>query len=404
MHSYEEALARVLENTGPVGSETVSLTDAAGRVLAGPVFADRDLPPFHRSERDGWAVRAGDLPGSGAGLSWNGAVIYAGDDSSTPLAAGGCVKIMTGAPLPEGADAVVMVEKSRVDGSSVVLEEGRIRPGLHVHPMGVDAARGERLIDPGAPLTPAEIAVAASVGAAEVTVTRPVRVAIITTGDELVPVDQLPSRSQIRGCNGPALRSIIDSHRWLKLVSWWTVADDAAALEQAIGRALAAADAVFLSGGVSMGERDLVPGALAACGVRQVLHKVAIRPGKPFWLGVADGGKAVFGLPGNPVSLQVTFREFGLCGLRRMAGFADPRPYSLRLPVEESLDNRIALRQFIPARLVRDGERTSVAALTHHGSGDFVALSAADGVLFLPKGPRRIERDRIVEFHPWNCS
>ena len=404
MHSYEEALARVLENTEPVGNETIPLADATGRVLAGPVFADRDLPPFHRSERDGWAVRAEDLPGGGAKLTWTGDVIYAGDDPSKPLVAGGCVKIMTGAPLPDGADAVVMVEKSRVDGSSVVLEEERIRPGLHVHPMGVDAARGERLIDPGAPLTPAEVAVAASVGAAEVTVTRPVRVAVITTGDELVPVDQSPGRSQIRGCNGPTLRSIVDTQRWLDMVSWWIVADDAAALEQAIERALAVADAVFLSGGVSMGEKDLVPGALAACGVRQVLHKVAIRPGKPFWLGVADGGKAVFGLPGNPVSLQVTFHEFGMCGLRRMAGFTDPRPWSLRLPAEESLDNRIALRQFVPARLVRDGERTVVAALPHHGSGDFVALSAADGVLLLPEGPRRIERDQVVEFHPWSRS
>lgn len=405
MHSYEEALAMVLETVRPVGVERVALTEAAGRVLAAPIRADRDLPPFDRSERDGWAVRSADFADGRARLAWDGRAVFAGDDPGAPVRGGACVKIMTGAALPPGADAVVMVERSAVKKGVVTMEEGRISPGLHVHPRGADAPAGEDLVPAGLPLTPARIAVAASVGAAEPEVRRRVRVSVISTGDELTSFAGDPGPNRIRECNGPALGAIIGASPWMELRSWRMVADDGAALEEAIRKGLALSDAVVLSGGVSMGEKDLVPDALAASGVERVLHGVAIRPGKPFWFGAAAGHPVVFGLPGNPVSLQVTFREFALPGIRKMAGWREPRSPAIRIPAAAAVDKTFPLRQFLPARLeAGEGGRTEARPLEHRGSGDFVSASRAEGVIVLPEGPVRVPPGDLVTFHPWSLS
>ncbi|MFH1276872.1 MAG: gephyrin-like molybdotransferase Glp [Candidatus Eisenbacteria bacterium] len=405
MLSYEEALSKVLETVTPVGAERVPLAEAVGRVLAAPVRADRDLPPFRRSERDGWAVRSADLAGGTAALRWDGRAIFAGDEPGAPVEAGTCVEIMTGAALPEGADAVVMVEKSRRQDGVVEMDEEKIRPDLHVHRRGADASAGEELIPAGASLTPSRIAVCASVGAAEPEVRRPVRVSVISTGDELTAYSDDPGPNRIRECNGPALGAIIRGLPWMEMRSWRIVADDAPALEQAIREVLVHSDVVILSGGVSMGEKDLVPDALAACGVRRVLHKVAIRPGKPFWFGAADGDRVVFGLPGNPVSLQVTFREFALPGIRRMAGFTDVHSPALRIPAAEAIGKTIALRQFVPARLeTGPGGGTTARPVENGGSGDFVSASRAEGVIVLPEGPLRVGPGDLVTFHPWSLS
>ena len=404
MHSYEEAVRAAVEVGEIVGGERVPLSEAGGRVLVDPVLADRDLPPFHRSERDGWAVRSADLVGGRGALAWDGTVIYAGAGETPPLEQGACFKIMTGAPLPEGADAVVMVEKCRTDNGTVDLQEERIAPDLHVHRQGVDAVSGDVLVPAGVPLGPAQIAVAAAVGAAEVVVRRRVRVSIFATGDELVSISRTPGPSQIRDCNGPGLAALVRSFPWLEPALQRSVGDDRAALEQAIADAIERSDAVVLTGGVSMGDRDLVPDALAARGVDRRLHKVAIRPGKPYWLGSARDGTVVFGLPGNPVSVQVTFREFSLCTLRRIAGFADPMPHALELPLAKGIEKSIPLRQFVPARFVGGEQGTEVEPITYQGSGDFASAARADGVIVLAEGPSTIGPGSLVPFHPWGAS
>lgn len=405
MISYEEALKTVVDAATAVGAERIPLNEATGRVLAAPVRADRDLPPFPRSERDGWAVRSADFGGGEATLAWDRRVIFAGDDPGPYLAPGSTVRIMTGASLPEGADAVVMVERSREAEGSVALREPKVGPGLHVHRRGSDAVAGEEVVPAGVILTPARGAVAASVGVADPAVRRRVRVSVISSGDELVPFDADPGPTRIRECNGPFLGSVIQGLPWLELHSWWIVADDPSALEQAIHRVLADSDAVVLSGGVSMGDKDLVPAALEASGVRRLLHKVAIRPGKPFWLGAAERDKLVFGLPGNPVSLQVTFREFVLPGLRRMAGMTDVHSPALRVPAGSAIEKTLDLRQFVPARLApADGHGTVASPVENRGSGDFVSASRADGVIVLPEGPARIVPGDLVTFHPWGIA
>ncbi len=407
MLRYDQALEVVIDSAVPTGVECLSIDQARGRVLAAPIVADRDLPPFNRSERDGFAVLASDFRSGAARLDLGGETVFAGMESSTPVRSGMAIRIMTGAPLPDGADAVVPVEKSRVNGDSVELDYENVSPYIHIHRRGADAAEGQELLAAGHSLGPSELAVAISVGAKQVDVYRKIRVAVLSTGDELVGVDQTPLPSQIRDCNGPGLVSMIAEHPWLDMVMHRRVPDDEKLLEESVGSALDMADALILTGGVSMGEKDFVPAVLRAAGVEERFHKVAIRPGKPFWLGARDrsddGGRRtlVFGLPGNPVAVQVTFRELVVRALRKMAGLRDLDPLILRLEAAATIEKKISLRQFVLGRLVQDGGRTRVAPVDHHGSGDFVSTTTADGVIVLPEEPRRIEPGDLVRFHLW---
>ncbi len=402
MLSFQQALDHATAAATPVGSERLPLMDARDRVLALPVHADRDLPPFDRSERDGFAVRSSDFVNGIATLNVTEEMIYAGCEPVTEITSGDCSQIMTGAPLPPGADAVVPVEKSRVNGGTVELNYDRIRPRIHVHGKGVDAAKDQELIGAGLPLDTGRLAVAASVGAAQVEVHRKVRVAILSTGDELIGVDESPRPSQIRDSNGPALRALLEAEPWIDVVRCDRVADDRTVLGKAIAAALDESDALVLTGGVSMGEKDFVPAVLRKCGVEQILHKIAIRPGKPFWFGRAAAGTIVFGLPGNPMSVQVTFREIAFPAIRKMGGFERLTTRDLHIGISVRLEKKLSLGQFIQARLISiDGGASRVEPIAHHGSGDFVSASRADGVIILPEGELTLEPGDPVRFHLW---
>ncbi len=405
MISFREAFEQVVAAAAPVGVERIALDRAAGRVLAVGISADRDLPPFDRSERDGFAVRSADFFRGGAKLALTGETIFAGAEAVSAVTSGFCSAIMTGAALPPGADAVVPVEKSVRNGTAVALDYEKIVPGIHVHRKGSDAAEGDLLLAAGTVLDGAALSVAASVGASEVDVHRKVKVAVLSTGDELVGVNETPGRLQIRDGNGPSLRALIESISWLQCVIHRRVVDDETVLGASVVEALAEADAVVLSGGVSMGEKDLVPGVLKRCGVEEIAHKVAIRPGKPFWVGAAKhpSGRSimVYGLPGNPVAVQVTFRELVMAALRRMAGLETIEPIEFRLPLAENLRKKLPLGQFLPALLVPGEEGTFVRPVTNNGSGDFVSISRADGVIVLPEGELRLRPGDPVRFHLW---
>jgi molybdopterin molybdotransferase len=374
--------------------ERVALADAAGRVLADDVHADRDQPPFHRSTRDGFALRAADAPGTLRVVG----EIAAGTALARALAAGEAAEIMTGAPLPEGADAVVMVE--HVTRAADVVTVGRaLAAGDNVVPAGAELGRGARALAAGTRIGTAEIAMLATVGRAEVPVRPRPRVAIVATGAELVDVAAAPGPSQIRESNGPTLAAQVARAGGVPL-RLPPAPDDALALRDRLDRALAGADLILFSGGVSMGKYDLVEAAFAELGGRVVWDGVAIRPGKPAVFGLVRD-TPFFGLPGNPLSTLVTFELFARPALELLGGAADVglRWRSVRLAADFR-PPLLPLTHFVPARLTGELDDVTVVPLPSQGSGDIAALARADGFLVVAPGTTELAAGTWAPFMP----
>jgi molybdopterin molybdotransferase len=396
--ALEGILARI---PGPLGTETVPLAHARGRALAARVVSDVDLPPFEKSAMDGYAVRASDFS-AGAFVEDSGGadVDDGGADAGQELPCVGesragvpfgkamppyaCVAIFTGAELPAGADAVVMIEETRRKGSRVVFR-GAPRAGQNVSHAAEILAVGKPVFEPRRRLSAVDLSVLAAVGREPVTVHRRPRVSILTTGDELVAVTQRPGPGQIREGNTWFLRAACEG-LGCEVVCAEVVRDDASALELAFRRALDEGDVLLTTGGVSVGKYDLVGPTLERIGVEPVLHKVAIKPGKPIWFGM-KGLKPVFGLPGNPVSALLGFEVFVRPALVRLAG----------LPVAEE-GERIRLGRWrgkaaasrdrqvnLPCLVAQaDDGVEELRPLPWKGSADVVALTAAGGLVIVP--------------------
>lgn len=380
MFAFTEARAKVIEIVssltcgGSPSSETVDLAAALGRVLAREIAADRDYPPFDRSTRDGFAVRAADLVRLPLTLKRVGE-IKAGDTwQGGPLSAGACVQIMTGAAVPPGADAVVMIEHTRPSTSAVTFERAA-ELGQNIVPRGSEARAGQKLLAAGQRLGYAELALAAQVGAARVEVFRKPRIALLSTGDEVVALDAQPGPFQIRNSNCVSLAAQAQLAGAEPLVLG-NAPDRIADLRRMIQQGLAA-DALALSGGVSMGKYDLVETVLRELGAEFHFDAVAIRPGKPAVFGTCRG-KPVFGLPGNPVSTMVTFELFVVPALDLLSGTA-PRPLTLfHAKLTQPVQQKAALTHFLPARVTWPGGEALVEELPWQGSGDIVALAQAN--------------------------
>ncbi len=396
---FAKAQAAVLRAVTPLPTVRLPLEKAFGFVLRETIRADRPLPPFNRSAMDGYAVRYADLA-KGVRRFRRAGTLEAGNAWRGKARPGECLKIMTGAPVPAGFDAVEQVEKSKTGGEYVELFTEAPERWQHIHRMGADCINGARLIAPGDPLTPGRVAVAASVGAASVTVTRAIRVAVIATGNELVDTAQEPAPYQIRDSNSRFLLARLAEIPWAATTFCGVIQDDPRALRRALAAAMKKNDVLIVTGGVSMGERDHVPGVLTECGVQNHLYKSAIRPGKPIWFGI-KGKTAVFGLPGNPVSVAATFREFVLPALRKMAGFGVAVPPALRLPLMFPARKKHALREFRVGCYV-DGGASVVPVPGYQGSGDFVSAARSDGLIVIPEEARELPAGTVVEFHPWN--
>jgi molybdopterin molybdotransferase len=394
MLTYEQARDKVIEQIGKKRASravvTLTVWDALGWVLAQEVKTDREYPPFDRSTRDGYAVRSRELS-PGASLKYAGA-IKAGDTVSETLLAGTCVQIMTGAAIPPGADAVVMIEHTERAGDAVRFERVA-QPGQNIVARGREAASGKTILSPGMRLGYAELALAAQVGAAELRCAKKARVAILSTGDEVVPVDAAPGPFQIRNSNSVSLAAQVRIAGG-EPVLLGNAADRVQDLAEKIERGLRE-DVLVLSGGVSMGEYDLVEKALKAMGAEFFFDAVAIRPGKPAVFGACQG-KPVFALPGNPVSTMVTFELFVAPAIDLLSG-GEARPLPLlEARLAEALKEKPGLTHFLPARVEWGGLAPEVIALEWQGSGDIAALAMANCFLVVPPDRERISAGESV--------
>lgn len=388
MLSYDEARRKVIEQVGkmrgPRASGSVSVWDALGLVLAEEVKTDRKYPPFDRSTRDGYAVRAKDVhPGAQLICGWE---IKAGDTVTEALAPGTCVQIMTGAAVPAGADAVVMIEYTQREGDLVRFERAA-QTRQNIVPRGSEARRGQTILTPGMRLGFAELALAAQVGATQLQCAKRPRVAILSTGDEVVLIDEQPGAFQIRNSNSVSLAAQVRIAGGEPVVLG-NAADRVEDLGEKIELGLKE-DALVLTGGVSMGKYDLVENVLRALGAEFFFDAVAIRPGKPAVFAVCQG-KPVFGLPGNPVSTMVTFQLFVTPAIALLSGAAaHPLPL-LEARLAEALDERPGLDHFLPARIEWRAAEAKVKALPWQGSGDIAALAGANCFLLVPADRQKI--------------
>lgn len=389
MLSYQQARQSVIDHIkpkrGPRAPVSLSVWNALGFVLAQEIKTDREYPPFNRSTRDGYAVRASEAS-PGAKLQCAGE-IKAGDTVTTSLAPGTCVQIMTGAAVPPGADAVVMLEHVQRDGDTVQFSRATT-PGQNIVPRGSESAAGQIALRPGTRLGYAELALAAQVGATDLLCAVKPRVAVLSTGDEVVQIQDAPGPFQIRNSNSVSLSAQV-SLAGGEPVLLGNAADRVDDLRAKIERGLKE-HILVLSGGVSMGKYDLVESVLKDLGTEFYFDAVAIRPGKPAVFGRC-GETFIFGLPGNPVSTMVTFELFVTPALDLLSG-TQPRALPLlQARLAEPLNEKPGLTHFLPAKVEWRNDNPEVRAVPWQGSGDIAALAQANCFLVVDA-----QRDKIA--------
>ena len=388
MISVEEALERILSRISVLGDERVALLDALDRVLAEPVVAERDIPPWPNSSMDGYALRSADTRGADAGrparLTLAGHVA-AGRLAERPLGPGETYRIFTGAPLPEGADAVIPQEDVTVEGTAVHVPRP-LKPGDYVRPRGEDMRPGDRLLEPGRALSPADLGVLATVGRSRVAVIRRPMVGILSTGDEIADLGAPIGPGQIPNSNTYSLMAQVRA-AGAEPLNLGVARDRQDEIEARLAWGLGA-DLLISSAGVSVGEHDHVKAALAALGAEQHLWLVDMRPGKPITFAtVASPPKEtlpVFGLPGNPVSAMVTFELFVRPAIRRMGGHArlgrPVRPARALAPIA----NPGRRRGYLRVTLSEEDGGLGARLTGEQGSGILRSMSAADGLAIVP--------------------
>src|SRR5258708_4914537 len=399
-----EAVEQYGRKLSPPASEAVSILNSLGRVLAETILADRDFPPFPRSTRDGFAVKSTDVQNAPTKLRVVGQIKAGGSFNGT-LNSGEAVEIMTGASAPEGSDAVVMVEYTNRDGAEVEVLRGCVA-GENIVPAGSEAKAGREMVAPGVRISFAHVAVAAAVGRTQFSVFKRPRVAILSTGDEIVDAAQTPGRFQIRNSNSYSLAAQViaaGGEPWQLPIA----ADDSRALRALMEQGLKA-DLLLLSGGVSMGKFDLVEQTLGELGGKFFFTGALIQPGKPVVFGeaVARGGARptpFFGLPGNPVSTMVTFDLFARPVLRGLGGALPVRLPVTKARLAKSIKTKTGLTRFLPARLQGPRFDPEVEVVSWQGSGDLMASAQADCYLVAPPDRDQISAGETVSILLRTC-
>jgi len=445
MISIDEARRMVLEHTGVLQPESIALVESPGRILAAPIISDIDSPPYDKSLMDGYALRAVDLRATDGRATDGRATdvraadvraaqgvlkvvdeITAGQIPMSVVAPGTAVRIMTGAPLPQGADAVVMHEQTVSQpnepfgktGAVVRITAERVEPEQHILRQGATLSRGAVVAAAGHLVRAHDIGLFTEVGCSHVQVIRPARVSVLTTGNELVPAEQLPGPGKIRNSNGPMLSALAAEHG-ARVSNLGICGDDLNQLVAAIDRGLNS-DLLLLSGGVSTGVLDLVPKALARCGVKQIFHRVKIKPGKPIWFGcfrpdfdqrsaesVVSNGRVtlVFALPGNPLASLVGYQLFVLPALRKLQGHpgATPDPMTGQLACDYC--SRGDRPTYVPSYAEQlSGGQTVVTPLRWRGSADQSPIAAANCLACFPAGQQEFTMGQTVELIPFVTS
>jgi molybdopterin molybdotransferase len=414
MLTVDQAIEAVLLHAQPLPARKIPLSDALGLTLAEDVHADIDLPPFDKALMDGYAVRSVDLNDAGEHRLRVVEEITAGRMPTCTLSKGEAVRIMTGAPLPLGADAVVMVERSRLDGSTVILP-GPVAHGQSRLTRGREMRSGEILLKKGTRIDATKLGLIASAGRAEVLAIPQATIAVVPTGDELVSISRQPEPGQIRNTNGVMLSGLVKAWGASQVHECPVAPDDPEKLREALADELwmkedryrpaesvpGLIDVLIVSGGVSAGTKDLVPAALIDLGVEPVFHKVNVKPGKPIWFGVgprrADKpGILVFGLPGNPVSGVVGFLLFVRPALEALAGRSPRRTQLASFSLGAPFQHRGDRPTYHPSRL-QDGQ---VFPLDWAGSADLRTVALADGFAAFPAGDRDFAVGEEVPFLP----
>ncbi|MCC6587262.1 MAG: molybdopterin molybdotransferase MoeA [Bryobacterales bacterium] len=388
-YSFPDARRVVIETiTGlrKPATEYVHLEDAAGRVLGEAVHADRDYPPVARSIRDGFAVRAADVPG------WLRVIgeVRAGDRFEGEVGPGECVEIMTGAPMPVGADAVVMVEYTRREGDRMVTERGPA-PGEFVNPQGSEAREGQTMLEPGKRLRFPDIAMLATYGMTHVRVYKRPEVAILSTGDEVVPVEAGAQDNQVRNSNAWALAAQVRSAGGIPKML--PIAPDRPEATLRLMKQGLESDLLLLSGGVSAGKYDYVEPVLAELGATFLFDRALIQPGQPVVFGLADG-KPFFGLPGNPASTMVCFHIFARAAVELLAGQVTAELPMPRAKLTAPFTHKTGLTRFLPARLSADG--SEVSHIPWQGSSDVPAIAKGNAFLVADPDTPRYEAGDLI--------
>jgi molybdopterin molybdotransferase len=396
--SPAEAEAQIRAHAVPLPATSLPLNELVGATLRERVVAAFDQPPFDRVTMDGIAFafaayehgrRAFRIAGTQA----------AGVPPLSLQNSEHCIEVMTGAIVPAGCDCVVPVEKiSIADGVAQLAPDAAPESRSNIHARGTDSRRDDELLQPGTRLGPAEVAVLAANGHTHASVTRAPRIAVISTGDELVEPGKPLAEWQIHRSNAYAVMAALQ-RRGFAQPTLDHLPDDLGVLRERLGAHLQAHDVMILSGGVSMGRFDYVPQVLSELGVRVVFHKVAQRPGKPLWFGVGPAGQTVYGLPGNPVSTLVCLARYVFAGLEASSGAARRPPESIALAGQ--FEPKPALALFVPVQIAFDSGRRHAVLNPTRGSGDFTSLIGTDGFVELPPGPAALAAGTPVALYSW---
>ena len=408
MRTVAEALALIINCVEPRPAQLTTLLESLGQTLAEDVVSDQDSPPFDKALVDGYAISAGD-DGTGKRSFFVVEEITAGKMPQHEVGPGTAARIMTGAPMPDGADAVVPIERTALDPVTervTILSEATLPPGTNVGCQGTSMQDGELVLTAGRRIRAQEIALLAELGRHWVSVHPCPTIALLSTGDELVPIDETPGPAQIRNSNQMMLAAQVVA-LGAAPVNEGIVRDRLEDLRQRIGHGLQA-DILCLTGGVSAGKLDLVPQVLKELGVKEVFHKLQMRPGKPLWFGYLPAERTsnnlprwIFGLPGNPVSSMVCFELFVRTAVRRIMNLSPAEPVPLLAELETDFQFSDPRPTYLPARLTAHGAGWRVSPVDWKGSFDLKSTALSNALLVIPAGPQHWLRGAFVEVIPF---
>ena len=394
MINYDEAYANVLSHTLDFDQESVSLGHCNGRILAEDVLADRDFPPFDRATKDGIAISSKGLEKGIRTFKIEG-VASAGMPQHTLHELHNCIEIMTGAVVPKNADTVVMYEHLNIkDGMATLLQD--VKKAQDIHFKGSDVVLGTVLLPKNTIIGPAEIGILASVGKSEVRVKKTPKVCVVSTGNELIAVSETPLPHQIRRSNALSLCAALQKEK-IEATSIH-LKDEKATIKKELSQILKTYDVVLLSGGVSKGKFDFIPEVMDSLKVKKVFHRVAQKPGKPFWFGIQPTLKTiVFSFPGNPVSTFANYHVYFIPWLYRSLGIEIPRA---EVVLDGSLQVHLPLTRFVQVKTENKKGVLWARPVRENGSGDLTSLAHSDGFICLRPREKAYEKGEVVPFIP----